>query len=173
MLQEWSYNKHVFPALRWSCTKYERLTNIIIEKWYLRFSNIITMIWWFIHQKCVCAMHLHAIFIITSSFTPRSAHSPLVPSRGKFNPAIGQIYPHTTFTPLVMHTGYFVFQIYPHDTSGVCPNLRLVHTAPGIHILRFSSFKNFHNNHLIMLLWWWNMFVFTQLLLDIAISGYY
>ena len=30
-----------------------------------------------------------------------------------------------------MHTGYVVFQIYPSDTSGVSPNLRLVHTAPG------------------------------------------
>ena len=61
---------------------------------------------------------------IKSSFTPRSAHLPMVPSRGKFNPAIGKI------DPRVVHTRYFVFQIYPQDTSGVCPNLRLVHTAP-------------------------------------------
>ena len=53
----------------------------------------------------------HSIMIIASSFTPRSAHLPLVPSRGELNAAIGQI--------------------YPHNTSGVCPNLRLVHTAPG------------------------------------------
>ena len=53
----------------------------------------------------------HSIMIITSSFNPRSAHLPLVPSRGKFNAAIGQI--------------------YPHNPSGVCPNLRWVHTAPG------------------------------------------
>ena len=53
----------------------------------------------------------HSIMIIASSFTPRSAHLPLVPSSGKFNAVIGQI--------------------YPHNTSGVCPNLWLVHTAPG------------------------------------------
>ena len=53
----------------------------------------------------------HSIMITASSFTPPFVHLPLVPSRGKFNAAIGQI--------------------YPHNTSGVCPNLRLVHTAPG------------------------------------------
>ena len=39
-------------------------------------------------------MLLHAILIITSSFTPPSARLPLVPSRGKFTPHL------VKFTPM-------------------------------------------------------------------------
>ena len=59
-------------------------------------------------------MHLHAILIITSSFTPRSAYLPLVLSGGKFNHAISPIYPHATFRPTPRGAyGYFAFQILP------------------------------------------------------------
>ena len=70
------------------------------------------------------------IRIMIATFTPVVADLPLLPSRGKFNPALGQIYPHATFTPAWCIRGISFFKIYPSDTSGVCPNLRLVHTAP-------------------------------------------
>ena len=46
-----------------------------------------------IHMSCI------TIRIIIATFTPVVADLPLLPSRGKFNPALGQIYPRATFTP--------------------------------------------------------------------------
>ena len=85
-------------------------------------------------------MHLQAILIITSLFTPRSAHLLLVPSRFKFNPAIGQIYPHATFTPSWCIRGISFFKFTPRtiplgfvQTSVWCLRMhRLVHTAPDV-----------------------------------------
>ena len=56
--------------------------------------------------------------IIKSSFTPRFVHLPLVPSRGKFNPAIGKIYPRATFTPSSCIRGISFFKFTPTITLG-------------------------------------------------------
>ena len=71
-------------------------------------------------------MHLHAILVITSSFTLLSAHLSLVPSRGECNPALGQIYPNATFTPSWCIRGISFFKVTPTiplgfvQTSGWC-----------------------------------------------------
>ena len=46
-----------------------------------------------IHMSCI------TIRIMIATFTPVAADLPLLPSRCKFNPALGQIYPRATFTP--------------------------------------------------------------------------
>ena len=73
-----------------------------------------------IHMSCI------TIRIMIATFTPVVAALPLLPSRGKFNPALGQIYPRATFTPAWCIRGMSFFKFTPAiplgfvQTSGCC-----------------------------------------------------
>ena len=60
-----------------------------------------------IHMSCITTR------IMIATFTPVVADLPLLPSRGKFNPALGQIYPHATFTPAWCIRGMSFFKFTP------------------------------------------------------------
>ena len=66
------------------------------------------------------------IRIMIATFTPAVADLPLLPSRGKFNPALGQIYPRAAFTPAWCIRGMSLFKFTPAiplgfvQTSGWC-----------------------------------------------------
>ena len=66
------------------------------------------------------------IRIIIATFTPVVADLPLLPSRGNFNPALGQIYPRATFTLAWRIRGMSFFKFIPAiplgfvQTSGWC-----------------------------------------------------
>ena len=60
-----------------------------------------------IHMFCI------TIKIMIATFTPVVADLPLLPSRGKFNPALGQIYPHATFTSAWCIRGMSFFKFTP------------------------------------------------------------
>ena len=66
------------------------------------------------------------IRIVIATFTPVDADLPLLPSRGKFNPTLGQIYPRATFTPAWCIRGMSFFKYTPAiplgfvQTSGWC-----------------------------------------------------
>ena len=73
-----------------------------------------------IHMSCI------TIWIMIATFTPVVADLPRHPSRGKFNPALGQIYPRATFTPAWCIRGMSFFKFTPAiplgfvQTSGWC-----------------------------------------------------
>ena len=70
-----------------------------------------------IHMSCI------TIRIMIATFTPVVPDLPLLPKRGKFNPALGQIYPRATFTPAWCIRGMSFFKFTP-----AIP-LRLVQTS--------------------------------------------
>ena len=60
-----------------------------------------------IHMSCI------TISIMIATFTPVVADLPLLPSSGKFNPALGHIYPRATFTPAWCIRGMSFFKFTP------------------------------------------------------------
>ena len=82
-------------------------------------------------------MHnLITIRIMIATFTPVVADLPLLPSRGKFNPALGQIYPRATFTPAWCIRGMSFFKFTPAiplgfvPTSGWCIQPQVITVEP-------------------------------------------
>ena len=87
-----------------------------------------------IHMSCI------TIRIMIATFTPVVADSPLLLSRDKFNPVLGQIYPRATFTPAWCIRGMSFFKFTPAiplglvQTSGWCTRpltARIRNSNPG------------------------------------------